>query len=157
MSRCIVAGCRRRGEIEIVHLDRCICRTHWMRVIAEDQPAEALARAFGISVANATTMENDMSKPKKNGAAKVKATKKVKVAKEPKVKAASEPKSKKEKGPKPERTFAIRISTQELDAIHRASGARNAARFVRALTVAFVKEDESAFRSLVKDAREARA
>ena len=81
------------------------------------------------------------------------------VAKAAKTKTTKQPKAKKEKtskGPRPERTFAIRITDTELEAIHRASGARNATRCSRLVDAAFASGDEAAFRAVVKEAREAR-
>lgn len=70
---------------------------------------------------------------------------------------AKEPKAKKDKaGPTPDRVFAIRITTPELDAIHRASGPRNATKFIRAVAAAFAAEDEGAFKAVVKEAAQAR-
>ncbi len=88
------------------------------------------------------------------------AEKEIKPTKVKKAKAAKEPKPKKERAPKedqPNRVFAIRVTDQELEAIHRAAGPRNATRFIRAVAAAFASEDESAFRAVVKEARETRA
>jgi outer membrane biosynthesis protein TonB len=90
--------------------------------------------------------------PKAKATPKVKSTPKVKAAKAPK-----EKKPKKETGPKPNRTFAIRITDDELAAIHKAAGPRNATRLVRAVVAAFAAEDEGAFKTIVKEAREARS
>lgn len=52
-----------------------------------------------------------------------------------KTKTAKAPKPKKERPPKeeqPKRVFAIRVTDQELEAIHNAAGPRNATRFIRA-------------------------
>lgn len=137
---CSIPGCR--DAVAVVYLDRGVCTHHWDQLTAEDQPADALARALGIQVANATTMEVVMAEKK--------ATKKAKAAKEPKVK-------KEKTGPVPDRVFAIRVTTPELDALHKAAGKRNATRLVRALTVAFVNEDSAAFKAIVEEARQARA
>ena len=53
--------------------------------------------------------------------------------------------------------FAFRLTQKERDAIHETAGPAKASRFVRQVAVAFAKEDESAFRSALKEAREARA
>lgn len=148
-DRCAVPGCR--GEVEIVYLDHGVCSLHWNRLTAEDQPADALARALGIAVAEATTKETDMSESKESKTPKAtnKAAKPVKAAKAP---------TKKEPVVKDAtRVFAIRVTTEELEALHRAAGERNASRFVRALTAAFVAEDAGAFKAIVEDARQARA
>jgi len=57
---------------------------------------------------------------------------------------------------KPARVFAIRVTDDELAAIHRASGPRNATRFIRAVAAAFANEDEAAFRAVIKEAKDAR-
>ena len=53
--------------------------------------------------------------------------------------------------------FAFRLSESERDAIHRASGPRGAARFVRRVAVAFAQENEAAFREVLKEAQAARS
>ena len=85
-------------------------------------------------------------------ASKTKSTKKAraKTAKAAKPKAAKQPKAKKEKapkGPKPERVFAFRCTTPELEAIHRTAGPRNASQFIRSVAAAFAQEDASAFKA----------
>jgi len=71
--------------------------------------------------------------------------------------------TKKTKAPRPKkekeanRVFAIRVTDQELEAIHRAAGPRNATRFIRQVAAAFAAEDEGAFKAVVKEAREARS
>ncbi len=77
-------------------------------------------------------------------------------AKPPKEKAAKQPEPEKKKGPKPNRVFAIRVTDDELAAIHKAAGPRNATRFIRQVAAAFANTDEAAFRTVLKDAREAR-
>jgi hypothetical protein len=64
-------------------------------------------------------------------------------------------KPKKNTGPKPARVFAIRVTDEELAAIHKAAGPRNATRFVRAVAAAFANADESAFRAVLQEARDA--
>jgi len=88
-----------------------------------------------------TTKKTATSKGKKAPAARAK-----------KAGGASKPKAE-----KPSRVFAIRLTTKELEAIHKAAGPRNASRFMRAVGRAFAAGDESAFRAVVKEAREARA
>ena len=56
----------------------------------------------------------------------------------------------------PRRVFAIRVTDEELAAIHKAAGPRNATRFMRAVAAAFANADESAFRGVLKEARRAR-
>ena len=53
--------------------------------------------------------------------------------------------------------FAFRLAPAERDAIHKTAGPRNATQFVRRVAVAFAKEDESAFRAVLKEARDARS
>ena len=52
--------------------------------------------------------------------------------------------------------FAFRLAKAERDAIHKTAGPRNATQFVRRVAVAFANENESAFKAVLKDAREAR-
>ena len=99
----------------------------------------------------------------KKTTAKTGAPKTASKATTPKNAAAAKPKtekaakqSNKDTGPKPNRVFAIRVTDDELAAIHKASGPRNATRFVRAVAAAFAAEDESAFRAVVKEARDTR-
>ena len=142
-DRCSVPGCR--GEVEIVYLGHNVCSNHWNRFSSEHQPAGGLAKALGIPVADATKTEVDMSETKKTET-------KLKKAKAPK-----EPKAKREKVPNDAtRVFAIRVTDAELEAIHKAAGPRNATRFVRAVAAAFAAEDESAFRAVLREARELR-
>ena len=73
-------------------------------------------------------------------------------------KAAKSPKPKRDKtADAPNRTFAIRITDEELAAIHRAAGARNASRFIRGVAAAFAKSDPKAFEAILAEAKEARA
>ena len=53
-------------------------------------------------------------------------------------------------------TFAIRIPVAERDALHKAAGPGKATRFVRAIVAAFANEDEAAFRTALKEARQTR-
>ena len=65
---------------------------------------------------------------------------------------------KKEKTPKEELcVFAFRLTPQERDLIHRTAGAGRASKFVRGVALAAAKEDEAAFRKILKDACEARS
>lgn len=74
-----------------------------------------------------------------------------------KPKSARTRKPKADKAPKDELVvFAIRLTQAERDAIHEASGPRNATQFVRRVAAAFANADESAFKAVVRDAREAR-
>jgi hypothetical protein len=160
-DRCAIPGCR--AVVAIVYLGRGICAHHWDQLTAEDQPADALARALGIPVAEATTTEDSMSEETTTETAKrTKGTKKAKAERKSakKTKAAKEPKPKKERKPKedqPKRVFAFRLHDEELAAIHRTAGPRNASRFIRAVAAAFAAEDRSAFEKVLKEARESRA
>ena len=178
MSRCAVRGCR--GRVELIYLDRGICDSHWQEMNADDASRQRLRVVLGLDATPPPAMEVDMSenenpavenaakeetmprttteKVPKTRAAKVakpaqakKTAKATKVAKQPRVKKAKEP-----KGPVPNRVFAIRVTDEELDAIHRASGPRNATRLIRAVAAAFAAEDEAAFRAAIKEARELR-
>ena len=63
----------------------------------------------------------------------------------------------KKKPPKEELcVFAFRLTPAERDAIHKTAGPAKASRFVRQVAVAFGNEDEAAFRTVLKQAREAR-
>lgn len=114
-----------------------------------------------VQAADAAPTETSMKSAKKKST-KATTTKKAKPAKAaaaPKAKtktpAAAKPEVAKEKPGN--RTFAIRITDDELEKIHKASGPRNAARFIRQVAAAFAAEDEGAFRTIVKESRAARA
>ena len=51
------------------------------------------------------------------------------------------------------RTFAMRITTAELDAIHKAAGTRGACRFAREAMRAFAAHDGKAFAKVIKAAK----
>ena len=157
----------------MIYLDRGVCGRHWNHYMREDAPPDALRKVLGIEAERTTAMEEEMTAKKTTdtkaekpaGAATatpVKPTKprktaaKTKAAEKPKPKAAKPTKHKKEKGPKPNRVFAIRVTDEELAAIHKAAGPRNATRFIRAVAAAFAAEDEAAFRAVVQEARRAR-
>ncbi len=93
--------------------------------------------------------------PTKKKAAKPKTTK-TKAAKTKTTKPAKPKKEKAPKEPVPGRVFAIRLTDAELGAIHKASGPRNATRFIRAVAAAFAAEDEAAFKAVVTEARNLR-
>jgi hypothetical protein len=126
------------------------------------QPCETAVtdgKETAMSITNTTEQKTTATAtPSEAKGEKAKATPKTKAA--PKVKAAKaakEPEAKKEAGPKPTRTFAIRITDEELAAIHKAAGPRNATRLVRAVAAAFAAEDEAAFKNVLKEARDARS
>lgn len=60
------------------------------------------------------------------------------------------------KADKPGRVFAIRVTDEELAAIHKAAGPRNATRFVRAVAAAFAGDDTKAFQAVLAEAKQAR-
>jgi hypothetical protein len=168
-DRCAIPGCG--GEVEIIYLDRGLCDKHWNELIADDASRTRLRMGLGLDTTTSPALEADMSETETTaaeGAAeettvakKTKGTKKAKLAKTAKPKAvkakASKPKREKvESGPEPTRVFAVRVTDQELAALHRTAGPRNASRFGRAVLAAFAGEDEAAFRSVLKEAREAR-
>ena len=162
-ERCAVPGCGAKADL--VYLDHGICVRCWNRLTAEDQPADALARVLGIPVAGATETEGDMSETtvaaepaaEKETVMASKKSAKPKAATNVK-KAAKAPKPTREKKPKDAtRVFAMRVTDAELAAIHKAAGPRNATRFIRAVAAAFAAEDEAAFRTVVKEAKEVRA
>ena len=78
----------------------------------------------------------------------------------PEAKAAKPPKEKKDKAPRESRTgwgtFALKMPVPEREAFHKAAGPASASRFARTVLVAFANEDEAAFKSAIKEAREAR-
>ncbi|MBZ5639934.1 MAG: hypothetical protein LAO51_14400, partial [Acidobacteriia bacterium] len=55
------------------------------------------------------------------------------------------------------RVFAIRVTDEELAAIHQAAGPRNATRFMRQVAAAFAAENKDAFEAVLKEAKEARS
>lgn len=88
------------------------------------------------------------------GESEKKTTKKSKAAK-----AVKTAKVKKERAPKEVGlvVFACRVAEPERDGFHKATGPAGASRFARKLMVVFANEDESGFKSLVKEAKEARS
>lgn len=98
--------------------------------------------------------------PKKGGSkkAKRKSTPKAKSnPKAPKASKGSKGGGRKPDGPTPDRTFAVRITTAELEAIHKAAGPRGATRFAREVLAAFANADVDAFKATLKAAAENRA
>ena len=72
--------------------------------------------------------------------------------------APKKPTSKKAAKPKPDLVvFAFRLTEAERTKIHDTAGPRNATQFVRRVATAFANKDESAFRAVLKDARDARS
>ena len=53
--------------------------------------------------------------------------------------------------------FAFRLTQKERDAIHATAGPAKASRFVRQVAIAFAKEDETAFKAVLKEARAAQS
>lgn len=160
-DRCAAPRCRR--DVEIVYLGRALCGRHWDELAAEEPAAteEPMESTNTVSeTSNETTpaaAKEETAMPSKktaNQKTDAKATKKASKTKA--AKPAKEPKPKKETGPKPNRTFAIRITDEELAAIHKAAGPRNSTRFIRQVAAAFAAEDEGAFRTVLKEAKEAR-
>jgi hypothetical protein len=161
-DRCAVQGCR--ADADLVYLDYPVCNVHW------DQPADALQRALGITVAEPATSEDSMTEKTKNEI-KNATTKKSRtkteapVAPIPAEAAPAEPpapekaaKAKREKSAnEPLKTFAIRIPESKSAALHQAAGKAAASRTVRALIDAFICEDRAAFEQIVEDARKLRA
>lgn len=164
-DRCAVPRCRR--DVEIVYLGRALCGHHWDELAAEEpaameEPMESTNETVSETstetpAAETAATEETMaakSKPaKKETESKDKKAVKAKIAKAKKEKP---PKEKKPKAEKPGRVFAIRVTDEELAAIHKAAGPRNATRLVRAVVAAFANEDEGAFRTVLKEARELR-
>jgi hypothetical protein len=71
----------------------------------------------------------------------------------------TEPKAKRERQPKEEGlvVFALRMSEPERVALHEAAGPAQASRVMRGLAVAFTNDDDSAFKSIVLEAKKLRA
>jgi hypothetical protein len=93
-----------------------------------------------------TSTEN--AKPEAKARPPKKATKKAKT------KATKEPKPRKEKAPKPELVvFALRMSREERDRIHRAGGPGGATRLVRAAAVAIADGNRAALDQLLTDVK----
>jgi hypothetical protein len=72
--------------------------------------------------------------------------------KAPKKARSSEAPAPKETGPKPDRTFAVRITTDELAAIHKAAGPRGATRLARQLLAAFAAGSIDQFKAVLDEA-----
>ena len=139
MNRCEIKGCR--GETDLVYLGHGICSTHWNQLTAEDAAPEALRMVLGIEATAPTAMEAVMSETTKSK----------------KTKAAKTPKPKKERAPKEDLVvFAFRLTEAERKKIHATAGPAKASRFIRSVAAAFAAEDESAFKAVVKEAKEAR-
>jgi hypothetical protein len=162
-----------RGEVDLIYLGHSVCSHHWNE-LADDDSFSRLRMVLGIEPDRSTALEEPMeetttaettTEPKEETTvSKKKATKSKaaapKVAKAPKPRVAKQSKPKKEKAPEepvPNRVFAIRVTDAELEAIHKASGPRNATRFVRAVAAAFASEDHAAFRAVIEEARKLRA
>jgi outer membrane biosynthesis protein TonB len=163
---CAVPGCR--GEVDLIYLRHSLCSHHWNE-LADDDSFSRLRMVLGIEPDRSTALEEAMdetatvettTEPKEDTPVSRKKTAKPKTkpAKAPKpTKAAKQPKPKKApKEPVPGRVFAIRVTDAELEAIHKASGPRNATRFIRSVAAAFANEDEGAFKAVLKEAREVR-
>jgi len=165
-DRCAVPGCR--GEVHLIYLGHGVCSHHWNE-LADDDSFSRLRMVLGIETAataveeamdEITTVETTTEPNKEDTVPKKKTTKpKATTPKVAKAKATKAPKPKKEKKPKepvPGRVFAIRVTDAELDAIHKASGPRNASRLIRAVANAFANEDEGAFKAALMEARQLR-
>ena len=85
-------------------------------------------------------------------------TKKTEAKTTKKSKALTQPKAKKEKASNDaKRVFAIRVTDDELAAIHKAAGPRNATRFIRQVAAAFAAADEPGFKAVLEEAKQLRA
>jgi hypothetical protein len=184
VTRCAIPGCP--GEVGLIYLDHGICDAHWMELNADDAARARLRVVLGldetaspameeremsennIAAENAATTEEAM--PKTETETKSKATKKARtpkaakpaMAKKTKVAKATTATAKKAAKPKEDRepvgnrTFAVRITDDELAAIHKASGPRNATRFARAVLAAFAGGDSKAFGRVLEEAAKSR-
>ena len=179
-DRCAIPGCR--GEVELIYLDHGICDSHWNELNADDASRERLRMVLGLDATTPPATEVDMSEIENIAAenaateetmpktkSETKAPKKARAKKTTKptqakkgakaAKPAKQPKAKKERPPREpvgNRVFAIRVTDDELAAIHKAAGPRNATRFIRSVAAAFASEDDAAFRAVLKEARELR-
>ena len=144
IDRCEVPRCR--AEADLDYLGHGICERHWNELTAEDVPADKLRVVLGIRTETPTAMEATMTAKKKTArkAATKKAAKKA---------AAKRPKAAQDDLV----VFAFRLTPAERDAIHKTAGPAKASRFIRRVAAAFAKEDDAAFRAVVKEARETRA
>ena len=165
-DHCAVPRCRR--DVEIVYLGRALCGHHWDELAAEEPAAMEGPMESTNETVSETTETKPAAKdaaPEETMAAKKKSAKKKTEAKDKKAVKAATAKPKKEKTPrepkpqaeKPARVFAFRLTDDELAAIHRIAGPRNATRLIRAVAAAFAAEDEGAFKAVLRDAREARS
>ena len=126
----------------------------------EIETKTATADADGQSTsAEPPTEEKDMTKRSKKRTTKKAGSRRAPSAAKPTKapKPTKTAKARKEKpADAPNRVFAIRVTDEELAAIHKTAGPRNATRFVRAVAIAFSAEDDAAFRAVVKEAQAAR-
>jgi len=117
------------------------------------ETAVADGKERAMSITNTTEQKTTETKAATKKAAKAKAAPKAKSAPKAKVaKAPKEPKAKKDGPPPGNRTFAVRITDQELAAIHKAAGPRGASRLARHVLAAFAAADVDAFKGVIAEA-----
>ena len=144
-DRCEIPGCHH--EVDVIYLGKNVCDFHWNQLNADGETPNALRMGLGIEASEPTAITEEAMADKKSDSKSKKAAK-----------ATKEPGPKKEKKPKEDLVvFAIRLSKPERDKIHATAGPAGATRFIRAVAAAFANEDEAAFRSVLKEARDIRS
>ena len=170
-DRCDIPRCH--DDAAVTYLGHGVCTRHWSELTNETAPPDALRKALGIKSELQNTEDTHMASKKKIDAAPETKPQKPQPSGEPAPEtavAAKEVKSKTKKAPrpKPEKkpreqkpkeelcVFALRLTPAERDALHKTAGPARASRFARTILVAAANEDEAAFRTAIKEAREAR-
>jgi hypothetical protein len=147
LGRCKVGSCR--GDASVTYLGHGVCEAHWNELTTEEAPPDALRNALGIELPAVLPMEETMKIPttSKKRSGKRTAGPKPAAKRPPK-----EAKTKKTPA-EPQVVFAFRLSEQDRDRIHAASGPGGATQFVRASALAAANGDSTAFETLVAQAK----
>ena len=136
-DRCEIPRCR--TEADITYLSHGVCSKHWNELTNENAPPGALRIALGIEAEPDPLIEEmTMSKKTEKKTTEAKAAKK----KEPKVREEL-------------CVFALRLTPQERDALHKMAGPARASRFARTVLVAAAHGDEAAIKTAIKEALDA--
>ena len=150
LGQCEVGSCR--AEASVTYLGHGVCEAHWNELTTHGAPPDALRNALGIEVPAVLPMEETMKIPTTSKKRSGKRTGGPKPA--PKTGTRRETKTKKEMSPaEPQVVFAFRLSEQDRDRIHAASGPGGATQFVRASALAAANGDSAAFETLVAQAK----
>jgi hypothetical protein len=150
LGQCEVGSCS--AEASVTYLGHGVCEAHWNELTAEEASPDALRNALGIEVPAVLPMEETMKIPSTSKERRGKRAGAAKPA--PKTGTRRETKTKKEKSPaEPQVVFAFRLSEQDRDRIHAASGPGGATQFVRASAIAAANGDSAAFETLVAQAK----